>query len=128
MTMMTTKYYFFKSMKCHTFSELQVQAYLNDANGEDYSDNNIKDNNTYSEVLFSSKVIHFLESKTQTNLNDNAGKDDYKRDNYDKYHNNNNKILFYSKVSIIMHGGYDNNHNDRDDMNNNMTTKYDFFQ
>ena len=41
---MTTTKYFFKSTKCHTFSESQAHDDLNDDEEEDSDDENHKDN------------------------------------------------------------------------------------
>ena len=86
---MTTKNYFFKSIKCHTFLEPQARSDLNDDNDDDDNDNdnnnvndNINEDNTEEEeiiIFFKSIRCHtFSEPQAQTDLNDD---DDVNNDN-----------------------------------------------
>ena len=96
------KIIFFKSIKCHTFSEPQARFYLNDNNDNDNDDDNddeddddINDNNKEEDdddkKLFFFKSINchtFLEPQARSDLNE----DDDNEDDDDNGDNNTNNI------------------------------------
>ena len=45
----TTKYFFFKSIKCHTFSESQAQVDWNDHNSKDNKNDKVKYHRIYKD-------------------------------------------------------------------------------